>query len=112
MNVERATMDGCGQQPLFLTGTSGSGGISSPQQQTVQTGAPPEHYGGPLSLSICISDSGHEILRPKPRRWVFFYFPWTQSPIHQRSSVIDIDLNEDLINGRVHGDPLALIRID
>ncbi|XP_043799793.1 ankyrin repeat and BTB/POZ domain-containing protein BTBD11 isoform X3 [Apis laboriosa] len=68
MNVERATMDGCGQQPLFLTGTSGSGGISSPQQQTVQTGAPPEHYGGPLSLSICISDSGHEILRPKPRR--------------------------------------------
>ncbi|XP_076546542.1 ankyrin repeat and BTB/POZ domain-containing protein 2 isoform X3 [Osmia lignaria lignaria] len=68
MNVERPTMDGCGQQPLFLTGTSGSGGISSPQQQTVQTGAPPEHYGGPLSLSICISDSGHEILRPKPRR--------------------------------------------
>ncbi|XP_076231181.1 ankyrin repeat and BTB/POZ domain-containing protein 2 isoform X2 [Calliopsis andreniformis] len=68
MNVERPTMDGCGQQPLFLTGTSGSASISSPQQQAIQGGAPPEHYGGPLSLSICISDSGHEILRPKPRR--------------------------------------------
>ncbi|XP_050466894.1 ankyrin repeat and BTB/POZ domain-containing protein BTBD11 isoform X2 [Cataglyphis hispanica] len=69
MNVERSTMDG-GQQPLFLSGTSGwAGSISGPQQSTVQTaGAPSEHYGGPLSLSICISDSGHEILRPKPRR--------------------------------------------
>ncbi|RLU14876.1 hypothetical protein DMN91_012763 [Ooceraea biroi] len=60
---------GCGQQPLFLGSTSGWGGISSPQQSAVQTsGTPSEHYGGPLSLSICISDSGHEILRPKPRR--------------------------------------------
>ncbi|KAG7196600.1 hypothetical protein KM043_013089 [Ampulex compressa] len=68
MNLERPTMDGCGQQPLFLNSTSGSGGISNSQQQSVQAGAPAEHYGGPLSLSICISDSGHEILRPKPRR--------------------------------------------
>ncbi|XP_011871454.1 PREDICTED: ankyrin repeat and BTB/POZ domain-containing protein BTBD11 isoform X3 [Vollenhovia emeryi] len=68
MNLERPTMDG-GQQPLFLGGTSGWGGISSPQQSSVQTASTPsEHYGGPLSLSICISDSGHEILRPKPRR--------------------------------------------
>ncbi|XP_015184220.1 PREDICTED: ankyrin repeat and BTB/POZ domain-containing protein BTBD11 isoform X1 [Polistes dominula] len=69
MNLEHQKIDGCTQQPLFLTGTSGSGGISAPQQQNVPTNAtPPEHYGGPLSLSICISDSGHEILRPKPRR--------------------------------------------
>ncbi|XP_012054233.1 PREDICTED: ankyrin repeat and BTB/POZ domain-containing protein BTBD11 [Atta cephalotes] len=70
MNLERPTMDGgCGQQPLFLGSSSGWGGISSPQQSTVQTASTPsEHYGGPLSLSICISDSGHEILRPKPRR--------------------------------------------
>ena len=32
--------------------------------------------------------------------------------IYQRSSVIDIDLNEDLINGHVHSDPLDPIRID
>lgn len=81
MNVERSTMDG-GQQPLFLSGTSGwAGSISGPQQSTVQTaGAPSEHYGGPLSLSICITDSGHEILRPKPRRWahssLFFKVAW------------------------------------
>nr|XP_050865759.1 ankyrin repeat and BTB/POZ domain-containing protein BTBD11 isoform X2 [Vespula vulgaris]XP_050865760.1 ankyrin repeat and BTB/POZ domain-containing protein BTBD11 isoform X2 [Vespula vulgaris] len=69
MNLEHPTIDGCSQQPLFLSGTSASAGISAPQQQNVQTNAtPPEHYGGPLSLSICISDSGHEILRPKPRR--------------------------------------------
>lgn len=83
MNVERPAMDsggggggggsgggnGCGQQPLFLGSTSGWNGIPGPQQSTVQTaGAPSEPYGGPLSLSICISDSGHEILRPKPRR--------------------------------------------
>ncbi|XP_032682128.1 ankyrin repeat and BTB/POZ domain-containing protein 2 isoform X2 [Odontomachus brunneus] len=68
MNLERPTMDGCGQQPLFLGSTSGWSGISSPQQAAVQAGAPSEHYGRPLSLSICISDSGHEILRPKPRR--------------------------------------------
>ncbi|XP_036146074.1 ankyrin repeat and BTB/POZ domain-containing protein BTBD11 isoform X2 [Monomorium pharaonis] len=71
MNLERPTMDGgCGQQPaLFLGGTSGWSGISSPQQSAVQTASTPtENYGGPLSLSICISDSGHEILRPKPRR--------------------------------------------
>ncbi|KAL0114030.1 hypothetical protein PUN28_011389 [Cardiocondyla obscurior] len=68
MNLERSTMDG-GQQPLFLGSTSGWSGIPSPQQSSVQTaGTPSEHYGGPLSLSICISDSGHEILRPKPRR--------------------------------------------
>ncbi|KAK2581601.1 hypothetical protein KPH14_002108 [Odynerus spinipes] len=71
MNLEHPTIDGCAQQPLFLSGTSASAGISAPQQQAVQTSAtPPEHYSGPLSLSICISDSGHEILRPKPRRWV------------------------------------------
>ncbi|XP_046828294.1 ankyrin repeat and BTB/POZ domain-containing protein BTBD11 isoform X3 [Vespa crabro] len=69
MNLEHPTIDGCSQQPLFLSGTSASTGISAPQQQNVQANAtPPEHYGGPLSLSICISDSGHEILRPKPRR--------------------------------------------
>ncbi|XP_043682112.1 ankyrin repeat and BTB/POZ domain-containing protein BTBD11 isoform X2 [Vespula pensylvanica] len=69
MNLEHPTIDGCSQQPLFLSGTSASAGISAPQQQNVQANAtPPEHYGGPLSLSICISDSGHEILRPKPRR--------------------------------------------
>ncbi|XP_014603774.1 PREDICTED: ankyrin repeat and BTB/POZ domain-containing protein BTBD11 isoform X1 [Polistes canadensis] len=69
MNLEHPKIDGCSQQPLFLSGTSASGGISAPQQQNVPTNAtPPEHYGGPLSLSICISDSGHEILRPKPRR--------------------------------------------
>ncbi|XP_014468414.1 PREDICTED: ankyrin repeat and BTB/POZ domain-containing protein BTBD11 isoform X2 [Dinoponera quadriceps] len=66
MNLERPTMDG--QQPLFLGSISSWGGISNPQQATVQTGAPSEHYGRPLSLNICISDSGHEILRPKPRR--------------------------------------------
>ncbi|XP_015588276.1 ankyrin repeat and BTB/POZ domain-containing protein 2 isoform X2 [Cephus cinctus] len=67
-------MEDSGQQALFLASgsdsgvTTGSGGLSSPQQQPAQGVPLPEHYGGPLSLSVCISDSGHEILRPKPRR--------------------------------------------
>lgn len=77
-----------GQQPLFLgasTVASGTPGVVTPQPTspmvqvqvqvqgaggTTAVGIPPEHYGGPLGLAACISDSGHEILRPKPRRYV------------------------------------------
>lgn len=56
------------EKPMMDGNVPGTGGISSLQQPTVQPSTPSEHYKGPISLSMCISNPGHEILRPKPRR--------------------------------------------